>query len=63
MNELEQRRKRLGLSQKGLAEKSGVNLRMVQYYEQGFKDIKKAQAATVLKLARALECTVEDLIK
>lgn len=50
------------MSQKDLAEKSGVNLRMVQYYEQGFKDIKKAQAATVQKLAKALECTMEDLL-
>jgi transcriptional regulator with XRE-family HTH domain len=59
---VEERRKKLGMSQKDLAEKSGVNLRMVQYYEQGFKDIKKAQAATVQKLARALECTMEDLL-
>lgn len=59
---MEERRKKLGMSQKDLAEKSGVNLRMVQYYEQGFKDIKKAQAATVQKLARALECTMEDLL-
>lgn len=51
-----------GLSQSALAEKSGVSVRMIQYYEQGVKELKKAQAITVLNLARALGCTVEDLI-
>lgn len=49
-------------TQKMLSEKSGVNIRMIQHYEQGVKDINKAQADTVYKLAQALECTVEDLI-
>jgi len=32
-------------------------------YEQRNKDINKAQAITVLKLARTLGCEVEDLIE
>ena len=55
-------REERGLSQSQLAEKSGVSVRMIQYYEQGVKDIAKTQAQTVLSLAKALECTVEDLI-
>ena len=55
-------REERGLSQSQLAEKSGVSARMIQYYEQGVKDIAKAQAQTVLSLAKALECTAEDLI-
>ena len=51
------------MSQKDLAKKSGVNLRMIQYYEQGYKDIKKAQVQTVQKLAEALGCKIEDLIQ
>lgn len=52
-----------GLSQSKLAEVSGVNVRMIQYYEQGVKDINSAAALTVYRLAQALECTVEDLIE
>ena len=51
-----------GLTQKELAKKSGVNFRMIQHYEQGDKDLKKAAAETVVKLARALDCNITDLI-
>lgn len=51
------------LSQSKLAEASGVNVRMIQHYEQGVKDINAAAALTVYKLAQALECTVEDLLE
>lgn len=52
-----------GYSQSKLAELSGVNLRMIQYYEQGAKDINLAQVITVYNLAQALECSVEELIQ
>lgn len=45
-----------------LSEKSGVNLRMIQYYEQGFKDINKAQCITLYYIAQVLECEIEDLL-
>lgn len=51
------------ITQKDLAERSGVNLRMIQHYEQGVKDINTAAALTVHKLAEALECTVGDLLE
>lgn len=50
-----------GLTQKELSEKSGVSLRMVQLYEQGQNDLSKAQVSVVLSLAKALDCTIEDL--
>ena len=50
-------------TQKKLAEESGVNIRMIQHYEQGVKDLNKAQAITVYRLAKALDCTVEDIIR
>lgn len=50
------------LSQAELAAKSGVNVRLIQHYEQGFKNINKAQVVTVLKLAEALEADVYDII-
>ena len=60
---LERFRKAKELSQSKLAQFSGVNVRMIQHYEQGVKDINKAQAITVYKLACALHCTVEDLLE
>ena len=51
------------LTQSRLAERSGVNIRMIQHYEQGIKDINKAQALTVQKLAKALNTTVESLLE
>lgn len=51
-----------GLSQKMLSEKSGVSLRMIQLYEQGQNDLKSAKAETAVSLARALGCSVEELL-
>lgn len=51
-----------GMTQAELAKKAGVNLRMVQNYEQGFKDINKATVLTVLRLAEALGCDVYDIL-
>ena len=63
MTNLKRIREKTGLSQSGLAEKSGVNIRMIQYYEQGVKDINKAAVITVLKLADALGVDVRELIE
>lgn len=62
MNKLKEKRMQRKLSQSQLAKASGVSLRMLQKYEQGDRDIKKAQAETVYKLAQALGCTIEELI-
>ena len=63
MTNLKKIREATGLSQAKLAEVSGVNVRMIQYYEQGAKDINAAAALTVYRLAQALDCTVEDLLE
>ena len=52
-----------GLSQAELAEKSGVNLRNIQMYEQKKNDIDKAQAQTLYKISRVLGCEIEDLLE
>lgn len=56
-------RKTIGYSQKQLAEKSGVSLRMIQQYEQRAKDINKATGTNLLALAQTLGCRVEDLME
>ena len=51
------------LSQSELAKQAGVSVRTIQQYEQRRKDINKAQPETLLKIARVLVCTVEDLVE
>lgn len=56
-------RKNAGYSQARLAVEAGVSLRQIQLFEQRQRDINKAQALTILALARALNCEMEDLIE
>ena len=63
MSNLKKIRKAVGLSQNKLATLSGVSNRMIQHYEQGVKDINKAQVGTVYKLAKVLKVTMEDIIE
>ncbi len=59
---LQERRKKQGLSQASLSEAAGVSKRMIQHYEQGQKDICKAECLTVWKMAKVLGCHAEDLL-
>ncbi len=56
-------RKKRKLSQSELSGISGVSLRAIKAYEQGKLDIAKANGETLYKLAKTLDCTIEDLIK
>ena len=51
------------MSQVELAEKSGVGLRSIQMYEQKNKNVNHASAETLLRLSRALHCSMEDLME
>lgn len=59
---LQRQRKKYGYSQRELAEKTEVNLRTLQQYELGTKDVSKASVRTVISLANALGCSVEDIM-
>ncbi|MBQ7278920.1 MAG: helix-turn-helix transcriptional regulator [Clostridia bacterium] len=52
-----------GFSQAELARQSGVTLRSIQMYEQRRKDINKASADTLLRLAKVLGCSMEALME
>ena len=52
-----------GCTQAELARRSGVTLRSIQMYEQRHKNINKASAETLYRIARVLGCTIEDLIE
>ena len=62
ISRLKRQRRLIDMTQKELAARSGVSLRMIQAYEQNYQDISKAEAGTLLKLARTLSCSVEDLL-
>ena len=51
-----------GMSQTQLATAAGINPRMLQYYEQGAKDLSGAKLATLLKICTTLHCKLEDIL-
>ena len=61
-NRLQEYRKRLGMTQAMLAKKAGVNLRTLQQYEVGDKDIARASVGSVISLAKALHVAPESLM-
>ena len=63
MSKLRDLRTAQGLSQSELAALSEVNVHMIQKYEQGVKDINKAEAMRLYQLAQALHCKIEDLLE
>ncbi|RDU22750.1 helix-turn-helix domain-containing protein [Anaerosacchariphilus polymeriproducens] len=60
---LQEKRKEKGFSQSQLSALSDIPIRTIQHYEQGTKDINKAQVVTVLKLADALGCDIKDILE
>lgn len=63
MSNLQNLRKAAGLSQRQLADKSETSFRTLQDYEQGNKDINKAQVIILYKIAKTLQCSIEDLME
>lgn len=51
------------MSQSELACQAGISARTIQQYEQRQKDINKARAETLLRLARILHCEMEELME
>ncbi|MCC8049402.1 MAG: helix-turn-helix domain-containing protein [Clostridiales bacterium] len=60
---LQAQRKRAGLTQSQLAGKANVNLRTLQQYELGAKNINKASFQTVMALCNALGCQAKDILE
>lgn len=52
-----------GLTQKELSELSGVNLRPLQQYETGAKDINMASGKSINALALALNCNFYEVLE
>ena len=52
-----------GITQAELAKMADVSLRSIQMYEQRNKDINKANAETIYRIAKVLGCAMEDLLE
>lgn len=52
----------MGLTQRELSEKSGINIRQIQKYESGEYDTGNMTLKNALALSAALECEVKDLL-
>ena len=63
MTNLKRLRTDKGFSQAELSEHSGVNVRLIQDYEQNHKPINNAKAISVYRLAQVLNCNVENLLE
>ena len=63
MSNLKKMREAAGLSQSKLAEKSGVKLRVIQGYEQGYRDIDGAGLEILVSLSLAIGCKVPDILE
>lgn len=59
---LKQIRVSAGLTQLELSNITGINLRTLQYYEQGSKKIEHAKLETILKLCVALNKEISEII-
>ena len=62
MNKLKYYRELKNTSQGQLEYMTGISKRLIRAYEQDYRDLKKAQGKTLLALAKALGCAIEDLI-
>lgn len=62
-NKLKFQRVKKGLSQSEFAEASGVKLRTIQTYENGSRQIDKANLMILCQFAKALDCKIEDILE
>ncbi len=60
---LEYWRKTRGMTLKQLSEASGIMVKSISRFETGERELKNASAETVLKLAKALGVSVEELLE
>lgn len=61
-SKLARRRAELGLTQAQLARRAGVPRQVVSNFENGWRSFRSSRVSTAVKLARALDCNIEDLL-
>lgn len=63
MSKLKELREKKGLSQSQLAKDTRINIRTLQAYEQGQRDLAGARIDTILRLCMYLECDLQTLFE
>lgn len=63
MSNLKKFRKQNGFTQDQLSLYSGVSYRAITGYEQGEMNINKINATNLYRLAKSLNCSMEDLLE
>jgi transcriptional regulator with XRE-family HTH domain len=63
MNNLKRIRESKELTARELAELSGVSASSIRMYEIYNRDINKASGIILYKLAKVLDCTIEELLE
>lgn len=63
MSKLKEMRQKANLTQVQLAEKTNLNLRTIQHYEQGSKNFDHARIDTLIRVCLTLECRMSDIIE
>ena len=61
-NNIKKLREAKGLTRAELAERTGINVRTLEAYEYGKKDINGAKIKTLLRLCNALGCKLNDIL-
>ena len=59
---LKEIRESRGMSQKDLAVKTGINKRMIQAYEQGYRNINGAKLSNLVTFCIVLECRLSEVV-
>ena len=62
MSQMKRQREAAGMTQSQLAALTGINIRMIQHYEQGQKNLDGAHLNTLLRLCLALHCPLAALV-
>lgn len=61
-NNIKEIREQKGLERKELSEKTGIHYSKIKDYENKYIKIENVPVGNLDKIAKALECTVDDLI-
>ncbi len=63
MTRLKELRIERNITQQELAAMTNINVRTLQYYEQGINKVDHARLDTILKLCVALKCEIGDIME
>ena len=63
ISNLQSQRIKKGLSQSELAKAANISIQSLRYYEQKLQPLENARLKTIIKICKALNCKVDDVIE